>query len=218
MRESISVGFIYVLPDTFLLRRGLGFSVIYNFCGETKGKTSSALGTVMRALGNNKMVRIIFFMKHWQTGETEFLKKLSNVSFDVEFFQSGDKDFIWIDGVNHTTLKKAQNELEWGKVVEGDLSDIEQAKRGLWKAQKYLAEKPFLLVLDELNYAVTFGLIEIDEITSLLKEAKAQNTHVVITGRELHPELADLCDLITEMKKIKHPYDKGIHAVKGLDY
>jgi len=192
--------------------------MIYNFCGETKGKTSSALGTVMRALGADKCVRIIFFMKHWATGETKFLKKLGDVSFDVEFFQSGDKDFIWVEGVNHTTLKKAQDDLEWGKVVKGDVSDVEQAKRGMWKAQKYLEEKPFLLVLDELNYAVTFGLIELEDIKGLLKDAKAQGTHVVITGRELHPELAELCDLITEMKKIKHPFDKGVHAVKGLDY
>lgn len=192
--------------------------MIYNFFGETKGKTSTALGTVMRALGGEKKVRIIFFMKHWTTGETEFLKKLNNVSFDVEFFQSGDKDFIWIDGINGETLKEAQDELEWGKVVEADISDTEQARRGMHKAWEYLEEKPFLLVLDELNYAVSFGLIEIEKAKELLREAKLQGTHVVITGKELHPGLAEMSDLITEMKKHKHPFDEGIHAVKGLDY
>ena len=192
--------------------------MIYNFFGETKGKTSTALGTVMRALGGEKRVRIIFFMKHWTTGETEFLKKLNNVSFDVEFFQSGDKDFIWVDGVNGETLKEAQDELEWGKIVEADISDTEQAKRGMYKAWEYLEEKPFLLVLDELNYAVSFGLIEIEKAKELLRAAKLQGTHVVITGKALHPELAEMSDLITEMKKHKHPFDEGIHAIKGLDY
>lgn len=192
--------------------------MIYNFYGETKGKTSAALGTIMRSLGGNKRVRIIFFMKHWVTGETELLKKLKNVSFDIEFFQSGDKDFIWVEGVNGTTLKNAQDQLDWGKIVQGDISDVEQARRGMHKAWEYLEEKPFLLVLDELNYAVSFNLIKVEDAIELLKEANRLGTHVVITGKELHPELKDMCDLITEMKKIKHPYDKGIHAVKGLDF
>lgn len=193
-------------------------AMIYNFFGETKGKTSSALGTIMRALGGEKRVRVIFFMKHWNTGETELLKKLKNVSFDVEFFQSGDKDFIWIEGINGTSLEKAQSDLEWGKVVQADLSDVEQARRGMFRAWEYLEEQPFLLVLDELNYAVSFGLIKVEDAIELLKQANRQGTHVVITGKELHPELVSMCDLVTEMKKVKHPYDKGIHAIKGLDY
>ena len=192
--------------------------MIYNFYGETKGKTSAALGTIMRSLGGDKRVRVIFFMKHWVTGETELLKKLKNVSFDIEFFQSGDKDFIWVDGVNGETLQEAQDELKWGKIVQGDISDVEQARRGMFKAREYLDENPFLLVLDELNYAVSFNLIKIEDAIELLKEANKRNVHVVITGKTLHPELKDMCDLITEMKKVKHPYDKGQYAVKGLDF
>jgi cob(I)alamin adenosyltransferase len=193
--------------------------MIYNFCGDTKGKTSSALGTVMRALGAGKPARIVFFMKHWNTSENEFLKKLKkNDEFDIDFCQSGDKDFIYVKDINKTTLKQAQNQLEWGKVEKRDLTDIEKAQRGMKRAWKYLEDEPFLLVLDELNYAVTFGLIKLAEAKELLEKATEAKTHIIITGKDLHPELGKMCDLITEMKKIKHPYDDGVHAVKGLDY
>lgn len=193
--------------------------MIYNFCGSTKGKTSSALGTVMRALGANKRVRVVFFMKHWNTGETEFLKKLKKYEeFDIDFCQSGDKDFVYVKAVNHIPLDDAQSQLKFGKITERDLSDIEHAERGMYRAWRYLEEKPFLLVLDELNYAVSFGLIDIEEAKKLLTTARDQKTHMVITGKDLHPELAELCDLVTEMKKVKHPFDSGIHAIKGLDY
>lgn len=192
--------------------------MIYNFYGDNKGKTSSALGTVMRALGSNKRVRIVFFMKHWNTSENELLKKMKKVDFDVEYFLSGDKNFIWTKDVNEITLKKAQDQLEWGKIEKKDLSDVEKAKRGMYKAWRYLEEEPFLLVLDELNYALTFGLIQLNEAKELLEAANQQKTHVVITGKDLHPELKDLCDLITEMRKVKHPFDKGVTAIKGLDY
>lgn len=191
--------------------------LIYNFCGETKGKTSSALGTVLRALGAGKRVRIVFFMKHWNTSEAQFLRKVKQCDFDVDFFQSGDKDFIYVDGVNKTSLDDARDQLKFGKVQERDLSDIEKAERGMTRARRYLTEEPFLLVLDELNYAVTFGLIPLQEVLTFLAQAKEQ-CHVVITGKELHPEIAKVCDLITDMRKVKHPFDKGTYSVKGLDY
>lgn len=191
--------------------------MIYNFCGETKGKTSSALGTVVRALGAQKRVRIVFFMKHWNTSETEFLKKMKEL-YDIDYYQSGDKDFIFAADITDATLKEAQGQLKFGNVEKRDDDDIEKARRGIKKAEKYLEESPFLLVLDELNYAVSFGLVGIDEARAFLATAREKGVHVVITGRDLHKELAKECDLITEMKKIKHPYDTGIYGVKGLDY
>ena len=191
--------------------------MIYNFCGDTKGKTSSALGTVMRALGAQKRVRIVFFMKHWNTSETEFLKKMKE-SYDIDFYLSGDKEFIYASDITDATLKEAKEQLKFGNVEKRDDSDIEKAQRGIKKAEKYLEENPFLLVLDELNYAVSFGLVAIEEARQFLAAAREKGVHVVITGRDLHKELAKECDLITEMKKVKHPFDVGVHAVKGLDY
>ncbi len=193
--------------------------MIYNFCGETKGKTSSALGTILRALGAGKRVRAVFFMKHWNTSETQFLRKAKRLEdFDIDFFQSGDKDFLYVPGVNKTSLDDAQEQLRFGKVHERSLTDIEKAERGLKKAWSYLAERPFLLVLDELNYALQFGLLPIAEVERLLDEANAQGVHVVITGKHAPKRLQQRCDLITEMKKVKHPFDAGVYGIKGLDY
>lgn len=191
--------------------------MIYNFCGLTKGKTSSALGTIVRALGAGKRVRAVFFMKHWNTSEAQFLRKAKQ-HWDVDFYQSGDKDFIFVEGVNKGSLDHAQEALKFGRVTQRDLSDIEQAERGMKRARHYLKEEPFLLVLDELNYAVQFGLVPVDDVLHLLREARAQDVHVVLTGREVDPAIAKECDLITEMKKRKHPFDKGVYSVKGLDY
>ncbi|RME31259.1 hypothetical protein D6789_03285 [Candidatus Woesearchaeota archaeon] len=212
MRTNVS--FIRTMHSS---TRGVG--VIYNFCGETKGKTSSALGTILRALGAGKKVRAVFFMKHWNTSETQFLRKIKRLEeFDIDFFQSGDKDFIYVEGVNKASLDEAQEQLRFGKVHERDLTDIEKAKRGLKKAQSFLAEKPFLLVLDELNYALQFGLIPYEDVEQLLDEADEQGVHVIITGKHVPARLKKRCDLVTEMKKIKHPFDKGIYGVRGLDY
>jgi len=194
--------------------------MIYNFCGETKGKTSSALGTIMRSLGNDKSVRVVFFMKHWETSETQFLTRLAKLpDFDIKFYKAGDNDFIFVDEqTNHTTMENAKKQLQFGKVHEKDESDVKHAQMGYMKALSYVDEKPFLLVLDEANMATSFGLISAAQIRNLVEKAKVHDIHIVLTGRNPPEELIDISDLVTEMKKIKHPFDKGVYAVKGLDY
>lgn len=197
--------------------------MIYNFTGETKGKTSSALGTAFRALGYNKKVRAVFFMKHWNTSETEFIKKLGDEKlkglFDIECYKAGDKDFIYIDKeFNNATLKEVKDTLKFGNVERKDEADVEKANRGLKKALSYLEEEPFLLILDELNCAIDFKLLDPGEVCVLLDKAREQGTHVIITGRGLHKEIQARSDLVTEMVKVKHPFDEGIYSVKGLDY
>lgn len=191
--------------------------MIIDFCGSTKGKTSSALGTVVRALGHNKSVRIVFFMKHWNTSEVTFFKAVRD-QFDVQLYQAGDDDFIFVKDFNRTTIEKARKQLKFGKIQNVDEQDIENAQKGLLKAWHFLESKPFLLVLDEVLYAVEFGLIEETQVNELLLEANKQGVHVIVTGRNTPETVAPLCDLITEMSKVKHPYDKGTLAVKGLDY
>ncbi len=192
--------------------------MIINFCGSTKGKTSSALGTIVRALGHKKSVRVVFFMKHWNTSEVSFLTAIKD-KFDIKIYQAGDDDFVFAGkDFNKITLIQAQKKLKFGHIQNMDAKDIENAQKGLVKARHFMEETPFLLVLDELLYAVEFGLLDVEDAQAILEEARTKDIHVVVTGRSTPEELVPLCDLITEMKKIKHPYDQGTVAVKGLDY
>lgn len=193
--------------------------MIYLFCGTTKGKTSSALGTITRALGYNKKVRVVFFMKHWKTSEISFYEKLPKDLFDIDFFQSGDNDFIYVNKeTNHTTLNKAQKTLKFGKIQEKDQKDFDKAQKGYQKALMYLKEQPFLLVLDEIIMANEFGLITTEQILEIISLANKDNVHIVLTGRNPTKEVINSCDLVSEIHKVKHPFDKNVYAVKGLDY
>lgn len=196
--------------------------MIYNFCGQTKGKTSAALGTILRALGHGGKVRVVFFMKHWQTSEAIFFEKIQGMPgkpFDIEFYKAGDNDFIFVDEkVNHTTIENAKERLQFGNVKEKDMEDVRRAQMGYMKSISYMEEKPFLLVLDEITYATTFGLISVQQVRHLIEKAREMDVHLLLTGRVSPDEITKLSDLVTEMVKIKHPFDDGIYAVKGLDY
>jgi len=194
--------------------------VIYNFCGETKGKTSSALGTVTRALGSDKVVRIVFFMKNWQTSEAQFFDKLRKLpEFDVVYYKSGDNDFIFVDeSTNHTTMEHAKRMLKYGKVQEKDMGDVKAAQMGYMKALSFLDEKPFLLVLDEINIAASFGLLSVQQVRNLIEKANELDVHLVLTGRDPPAKILEHSDLVTEMKKIKHHFDDEYLANKGIDY
>lgn len=194
--------------------------MVYAFYGETKGKTSAALGTIVRALGHGGMVRVVFFMKHWQTSEATFFEKLREMpGFDIKFYKAGDNDFIFVDEmVNHTTLENARKQLQFGKLQPKDERDVQAAQMGYMKALSYLDEKPFLLVLDEVTLAVEFGLVGPQQVRHLLERAVAEGVHIVLTGRPMPAVLEELCDLVTRMDKVKHPFDIGVYAVQGLDY
>ncbi|MFH1649360.1 MAG: cob(I)yrinic acid a,c-diamide adenosyltransferase [Candidatus Woesearchaeota archaeon] len=191
--------------------------MIYTFYGENKGKTSAALGTVMRALGAGKRTRIVFFMKHWRTSESKFLEDASK-TYDVKYFLAGDDDFIYSATVREEEKGAVRAVLKFGDIKDKDEKDKELAKAGMNRAKEYMGENPFLLVLDEINTALTFGLVTEDDLILLLDVAKKKGTHIVLTGRGLTEKIKEKSDLITEMKKIKHPFDAGQHAIPGLDY
>ena len=98
------------------------------------------------------------------------------------------------------------------------MEDVKHAQMGYMKALRYLDEQPFLLVLDEINVTMKFGLISKQQVRHLIETAKEKDIHLVITGRGLPEEIEKLSDLVTDMRKIKHPFDKGIYAVQGLDF
>lgn len=193
--------------------------MIYNFCGNSKGKTSTALGTIVRALGHGRKVRVVFFMKHWNTSESAFFEKLQKFpgTFDIQFYKAGDDDFIFLEETS-ISMDEAKKKLQFGKLEERNEEDLKKAQMGYMKALSYLNEGPFLLVLDEILYAAEFGLIGIQQIRHLIDTAREKDVHLIITGKTSPEEITKLSDLVTEMHKVKHPFDKGVFAVKGLDY
>ncbi len=165
------------------------------FTGEGKGKTSAALGVVLRALGHGLRVCIVVFMKgDYPYGEWNFLSKLP----DVKIARFGFRTF--------TAPANVKPE------------EIEQAKRALAVAREAMLSGSYdLIMLDEVNIAVAWKLVELDEVVRLIRD-KPPAVELILTGRHADNKLVELADLVTECLKIKHPYDKGITARQGIEY
>jgi len=173
------------------LRRGL----VQIFTGDGKGKTSAAIGAVIRALGHGLKVYVGFFMKGGHpSGERNILPQLPNVT--MESFGVGGF-------VNQANIKPEEKE---------------QAKRGLAAASKAMLSGDYdLVVLDELNLAVAWNLVELDDVLKLI-DSKPEGVELILTGRQADSKLVKSADLVTEMLKIKHPYDEGVKAREGIEY
>jgi cob(I)alamin adenosyltransferase len=165
------------------------------FTGNGKGKTTAAMGSIIRAAGHGLRVFLISFMKgDYAYGEYKTLAKIPN----VEVSNFGFRHLI--DPAN---IKP---------------EDKEQAAMALVKAREAVCGGKYdLVVLDEVNVALGYKLIEIDEVIRLIKD-KPPAVEVILTGRYVDDRLIELADLVTEMVKVKHPYDKGIKARKGIEY
>jgi len=165
------------------------------FTGDGRGKTSAALGTVIRALGQGLRVYIVYFMKgDYPYGERNILSKLPNVKFD---------SFGSLEFVNPENVKPEEKE---------------QARRALAAAREAMLSGSYdLVVLDEVNIAAAWKLVELDEVIKLIED-KPQNVELILTGRNADTKLVQMADLVTEMLKIKHPYDEGVKARRGIEY
>jgi len=163
--------------------------------GNGKGKTTSALGTVIRALGHGLKAYIIVFMKgDYPYGEWNTLSKLPN----VDFIRFGSREFI--DPQNITS------------------KDREQAEQALAAAREAMLSGNYdLVVLDEVNVATAWNLVELDEVIKLIND-KPKDVELILTGRKADVKLIQLADLVTECVDIKHPYKKGIKARRGIEY
>ena len=192
---NLSVGkFVTILlPEAASahLSRGL----VQILTGDGKGKTSAALGAVIRALGQGLRVYIVFFMKgDYPYGEFRILSKLPN----VDMARFGLKTFC--DPTNVRPEEK------------------EQAKQALAAARKAMLSGSYdLVVLDEVNVAVAWKLVELDEVVRLVED-KPPDVELILTGRYADTKLVQMADLVTEMLKIKHPYDAGMVARRGVEY
>lgn len=174
-------------------RQGL---IIVN-TGNGKGKTTAALGMGLRAWGQGLKVLVIQFIKgHWKYGELQAAERMG-------------PDFV-IRQMGEGFVRKCQDDAK----AEHRLA----AKEALQAAEKEIvSEKWDMIILDEINYAIKFELISIDDVIALL-DIKPASLHLVLTGREAQPAIIDKADLVTEMKEIKHPYKKGIKAQKGVEF
>ena len=163
--------------------------------GNGKGKSSAAFGVTARALGWGHRVGIVQFIKgKWQTGERRFFSRFPD---QVEWRTTG-QGFTW----------DTQNR---------DL-DVATARAGLDIAREFVTGGRFdLVVLDEINVVASYDYLPIAEIIDCL-EARAGRTHVLLTGRGAAPELIQYADLVTEMVEVKHPFQAGIKAQRGIDF
>jgi len=169
--------------------------VVQIFTGDGKGKTSAAVGVVIRALGHGLRVYIVYFMKgDYPCSECNILVKLPNVT--VASF--GQKGFVDPENIKP--------------------EERERAKQALAAARKAMLSGSYdLVVLDEVNLAAAWKLVELDEVIKLIGD-RPQNVDLILTGRQADTKLIKLADLVTEMLKIKHLHDEGIMARRGIDY
>ncbi len=171
-------------------RQGL---VVVN-TGHGKGKTTAALGVVLRAWGRGMRVVVIQFVKTRTSnyGENRAARKLG-----IEMIPMGE-GFTWLS-----------------KDIEKDKATARKA----WELarQKIGSGEYDIVVLDEITYPLTYGWIPVQEVIDALRQRPA-GLHVVITGRDAPQELIDYADLVTEMREIKHPYQKGLKAQPGIEF
>jgi cob(I)alamin adenosyltransferase len=168
--------------------------LIIIFTGEGKGKTTAALGMALRGAGHRLKIIMIQFLKGAvKCGELDASKALPGF-----IMKPMGGQFLCKDGV-----------------TEEDRERIRDA----WESCKeMISSKEYdVVILDEINYVLHYGLLSLDEVIRFLKE-KPEHVHVVLTGREAKPELIELADMVTEMRKIKHPYDRGTKAQKGIEF
>jgi len=171
--------------------------LIHIYCGDGKGKTTAAIGLAVRAAGAGKKVLIARFLKNDRSAELVSLKKIPGITvLPIE------KEFGFIRKEDNPVRQEAAR--YYGAYFE--------------MAVRVAQQEGFdLLVLDEINAAVKLKIVEKDRLTEFL-EKKPKSLEVVLTGRDPAPEICSMADYISEIKKIRHPFDEGIYARPGIEY
>ena len=171
--------------------------------GTGKGKTTAALGTAIRAWGNGQKVLILQFIKGaWKYGELKAIEALEACNGNIEIRPMGD-GFVFHNRKEDEAAYQNKKELAaraWETVVDEVMSDR-------WD----------LVVLDEVNYAIHFEMLEPEKLLKLIKE-RPPRLNMILTGRYARPEIIEAADTVTEMTLIKHAFQNGIHARKGIEF
>lgn len=171
--------------------------MIQIYTGDGKGKTTASIGQGIRAAGRGFKVYMVQFLKGTPTGELEILKNIDN--FKVFRFEE-ERDFVW--NLNE--------------------EEIEELKKEVLNAYNFILKvidnkECDLLIMDEIMGVLSNKFLTVNEILEIIDRNK-HNIEIVMTGRDVPKELADRADLITEMKMIKHYFEKGVHAREGIEY
>ena len=174
-------------------RRGL---ILIN-TGPGKGKTTAAMGTALRAVGNGMRVLVLQFLKgSWHYGELDAVQAF------------GDRFVLKQMGRGFVKVGGAETDPEDVRLVEQAWEEARTAiNSGEWD----------MVVLDEINYAISYKMLDAETVAEALRN-RPEMVHVILTGRNAHPLLVELADTVTEMREIKHAYQKGILAQLGIEY
>ena len=174
-------------------RRGL---ILIN-TGPGKGKTTAALGTALRAVGNGMRVLVLQFLKgSWHYGELDAVLPFG----DKFVLKQMGRGFVKVGG------------------AETDPEDIRLVQEAWQEAAAAIASGDWdLVILDEINYAIGYKMLDPEVVAETLRN-RPEMVHVILTGRNAHPLLVELADTVTEMREVKHAYQKGILAQRGIEY
>ncbi|HYY70380.1 MAG TPA: cob(I)yrinic acid a,c-diamide adenosyltransferase [Terriglobales bacterium] len=175
------------------IRRGL---IIVN-TGPGKGKTTAAMGTALRAVGQGMKVLMLQFLKgSWHYGELDAVKAFGD-SFIMKQMGRG---FVKVGGTEPDPEDVRLVEEAWNEAREAILSSQ-------WD----------MVILDEINYAISYGMLDPAKVVEVLQQ-KPEMVHVILTGRNAHPKIVELADTVTEMRQVKHAYERGVEAQRGIEY
>jgi cob(I)alamin adenosyltransferase len=175
---------------------GKGLLIVYT--GPGKGKTTCALGTAFRAIGQGLRVLMVQFIKgSWHYGELDTAKMLGDDKIEIRPMGRG---FVKVGG------------------AETDPEDLRLAEECWEQGRAAIYSGTYdLVILDEINYTISYKMLDAEKVATALK-GRPEQVHVICTGRNAHPLIMEAADLVTEMKEVKHPYTKGILAQRGIDY
>jgi cob(I)alamin adenosyltransferase len=178
-------------------RRGL---IVIN-TGPGKGKTTAALGTAFRAAGNGMRVLVLQFLKgSWHYGELDAAEALTTADGFTYIIRQMGRGFVKIGGAEADPEDLRLVEAAWDEAAAAILS-------GDWD----------LIVLDEINYAIGYKMLDPEKVADVLRR-RPEMLHIILTGRNAHPTLVELADTVTEMREVKHAYQKGILAQRGIEF
>ena len=163
------------------------------YTGDGKGKTTAAVGQAIRALGHGHRVLLVQFLKGRPSGEVKILGEMKNVT--VERF--GSSKFVC------------------GKPTP---EDTELAKKGFERAREAVLSGDYeLVILDEINLLIDYNMIDVSQVVDLIKK-RPKGVELILTGRNAHPRIVDAADLVSEIRDVKHYYERGIAARPGVEY